>query len=968
MEIAALGIKVEGVGVDEAATDLERLAVAGKKAEDSATGVGNAWDKARAKLGTSTRSTQESTTAIRAQQAELGKLLGQIDPVTAALGRLDEQEKKLRQFKSKGLVDVDTFTEYSAKINGARQSLGKFDDSLSRTGNTAKQNANALRQLPAQFSDIAISLQAGQSPLQVFLQQGAQIKDSFGGAGNALAETAKYAVGLINPLTVAAAAAVAIGVAWKQGSDEAVAFNRAIILSGNSAGVSSDKLANMAAEIDMVAGTQRQAAAALAQITESGKFTADQFQAIATAAVAFENATGKAIAGTIDEFARLADEPASASAKLNEQYNFLTGSIYAQITALEEQGRTTEAAKLAIDTYGEALKQRSDEINANLGLIEKSWLGIKNVAAEAWDEMLGIGREKSLDDQLKDLEAGSLRIGDVASRGAVLGPLGAAKEFYGQIFDIVKGTTDEGQKQLELQKEALRSAIDQRDAEAEASGKEAEINKKSIAAQAQLNAGLKESRTNAQKLAEEYARIEKLAKEAAAGGKEFSRAQIEQLRAAAAERFKDRDPARSRKPAAFQDDAATKQLQTLRAQEAALTAQLETGAKLTATQKELVEFNQKIADLKSKDILTAEQKSLLNGEAAIRAQLELNANIEDEIRKRAQATDNERLRIQILKETGQIRAANDAQLDLDYAQKRVEFEREGNVEALARLDTLKKINEIQRETTQKPGTVEGVSQAPKIGGLDADVGGASSEIKRLDREANELEEWRENELEKQAAFLEAKAINEETYIERIANIEEQSREKRAQIEDVKNSTLLASADTFFGQMATLSQSGNKKLATIGKAAAIAQATMSGFTAVMNALAVPPYPVGLALAVSAGVITAANIANIAGVGFRSGGYTGSGSDNQIAGPVHKNEFVFDSAATARIGAGNLEALRSGSAQSAAMSSNVIAMPQRSRGNVAVTQNIMVQGNVDRRTAGQIARDTSQKQRMAQSRFG
>ena len=968
MEIAALGIKVEGTGVDEAATDLERLATAGKKAEDSATGVGNAWDKARAKLGTSTRSTQESTTAIRAQQAELGKLLGQIDPVTAALGRLDEQEKKLRQFKSKGLVDVETFSEYSAKINGARQSLGKFDDSLSRTGITARQSANALRQLPAQFSDIAISLQAGQSPLSVFLQQGAQIKDSFGGAGNALAETAKYAVGLINPLTVAAAAAVAIGVAWKQGSDEAVAFNRAIILSGNSAGVSSDKLANMAAEIDMVAGTQRQAAAALAQITESGKFTVDQFQGIATAAVAFENATGKAIAGTIDEFARLANEPAAASAKLNEQYNFLTGSIYAQITALEEQGRTTEAAKLAIETYGDALKQRADDINENLGLIEVSWRGIKNVAAEAWDEMLGIGREKSLEDQLKDLEAGSLRIGDVAARGAVLGPLGAAKEFYGQIFDIVKGTTDEGRKQLDLQKETLRSAIDQRDAEAEAAGKEAEINKKSVDAQAQLNAGLKESRTNAQKLADEYARIDKLAKQAAAGGKEFSRAQIDQLRAAAAERFKDREPARTRQPAAFQDDAATKQLQTLREQEATLKAQLDTGVKLTSSQKELVEFNQKIADLKSKDILTAEQKSLLNGEAAIRAQLELNAGIEDEIRKRAQATDNERLRIQILKETGQIRAANDAQLDLDYAQKRVEFEREGNVEALARLDTLKKINEIQQQTTQKPGTVEGVSQAPKIGGLDADVGGASSEIKRLEREANDLEEWRENELEKQAAFLEAKAINEETYIERIANIEEQSREKRAQIEDVKNSTLLASADTFFGQMATLSQSGNKKLAAIGKVAAIAQATMSGFTAIQNALAVPPYPVGLALAVSAGVVTAANIASIAGVGFRDGGYTGSGSDNQIAGPVHKNEFVFDSAATARIGAGNLEALRSGSAQSAAMSSNVVMMQQRSRGDVAVTQNIMVNGSVDRRTAGQMARDASQKQRVAQSRFG
>ena len=111
-------------------------------------------------------------------------------------------------------------------------------------------------------------------------------------------------------------------------------------------------------------------------------------------------------------------------------------------------------------------------------------------------------------------------------------------------------------------------------------------------------------------------------------------------------------------------------------------------------------------------------------------------------------------------------------------------------------------------------------------------------------------------------------------------------------------------------MATLSQSGNKRLGAIGKAAAIAQATVSGFLAIQNALAVPPYPVGLALAVSAGVMTAANIASIAGVGFKTGGYTGDGGVNDVAGVVHGKEFVFDAAAVSRIGVDNLEAMRRG----------------------------------------------------------
>lgn len=88
---------------------------------------------------------------------------------------------------------------------------------------------------------------------------------------------------------------------------------------------------------------------------------------------------------------------------------------------------------------------------------------------------------------------------------------------------------------------------------------------------------------------------------------------------------------------------------------------------------------------------------------------------------------------------------------------------------------------------------------------------------------------------------------------------------------------LNQADQFFGNLATLSQSKNKELATIGKAAAITQATIQGIVAVQNALAVQPYYLGVALAVSAGIAAAANVAKIAGVGFATGGqFTVGGS--------------------------------------------------------------------------------------------
>lgn len=246
-----------------------------------------------------------------------------------------------------------------------------------------------------------------------------------------------------------------------------------------------------------------------------------------------------------------------------------------------------------------------------------------------------------------------------------------------------------------------------------------------------------------------------------------------------------------------------------------------------------------------------------------------------ELDEKRELTEIEQLRIDILRESGQLRAANDAQFDLEYAAKIAEYEKQGNQAMIERLETLRAIREIQMTADQPPGTVEGVSSAPPVSGADPAVGGAGAEIMRLQMEAEAVEMWRSTELEKQRAFLEAKAINEEQYAERTANIHEQHQQKLEQLESAKNQTILTSSADFFGNMATLSQSGNKELGAIGKAAAIAQATMQGYVAVSNALAVQPYPLGLALAASAGVVAAANVASIAGVSFEGGGYTGDG---------------------------------------------------------------------------------------------
>lgn len=122
---------------------------------------------------------------------------------------------------------------------------------------------------------------------------------------------------------------------------------------------------------------------------------------------------------------------------------------------------------------------------------------------------------------------------------------------------------------------------------------------------------------------------------------------------------------------------------------------------------------------------------------------------------------------------------------------------------------------------------------------------------------------------------------------------------------------LEHTSSILGQISQLQNSSNREVAALGKAAAIAQATIDGYRAVQAALAGPPGPPwSFAIAGVTAAMTAANVAKIAGIGFQRGGYTGDGRVDQVAGMVHAGEYVFDAAATRRLGVGMLDSIRRG----------------------------------------------------------
>lgn len=145
----------------------------------------------------------------------------------------------------------------------------------------------------------------------------------------------------------------------------------------------------------------------------------------------------------------------------------------------------------------------------------------------------------------------------------------------------------------------------------------------------------------------------------------------------------------------------------------------------------------------------------------------------------------------------------------------------------------------------------------------------------------------------------------------LTNAEDASRQLQ-KILDKRAKDRLDTEKAMWSGLTALSSSGNKKLAAIGKAAAIAEATIDGIKAVQKAYASLPFPFNLAAAATMAGLTAINVAKIAGVqGFAAGGYTGDSPIGQPAGIVHGQEFVMNAAAT-RQNRTTLEAMNAGRA--------------------------------------------------------
>ncbi|AWB80053.1 phage tail tape measure protein [Stenotrophomonas maltophilia] len=268
-------------------------------------------------------------------------------------------------------------------------------NNITELGVSAGQTAQAMRQLPAQFTDIFTSLQGGMPFFTVLVQQGGQIKDSFGGVEPALKGVSSALLGMVNPYTVAAAAVGLVVYAWYDAEQQAQAYTKALVLSRNEAAATTLTLVTMAQKtsdaLQVAAGVGAEAAQA---VGSNGKIAAQNLQDVANAAVAMKEISGQALDETIALYAKLAEDPVKGMEKLNEQVNFMTVALYEQVKALQEQGRNQDAVTVITRAAADETVMALARVRASQNPVIRGFKDLWVEATKAWSAMqvnVGLG-------------------------------------------------------------------------------------------------------------------------------------------------------------------------------------------------------------------------------------------------------------------------------------------------------------------------------------------------------------------------------------------------------------------------------------------------------------------------------------------------------------------------------------------------------------------------------------------------
>lgn len=673
--------------IGAAVTELGQTAVkAGTEAGAGIDKIGQGAEKAAGKTEQSGQRVKKTLASLREGAAPADAVSGSLEKIgdagNEAARKLDAATRNMISSIQRTMVTMRVgdrnSAEYFRVLAGQRgvdvgalepylQQLESVSKRQVRVGLTAGEMSNAMRMLPAQFTDIATSLAGGQNPMLVFIQQGGQIKDMFGGVGPAAKAMATYVLGLVTPLAVTAAAFAAVGYAAYLGNENVSRFKDTVKLTGGSLGLSRGEIEAFANAIKMSANASTQASREMLDaIARTGRVGGDSLKAISAAALAYAEVSGEKAESVAKDFSKMADGVADWAAEHNKSMHFITASEYEYIKTLEESGDKQEAIRVVSDKLH---RQFATSDSENLGLLVKVWRGWGYVIDDVWEAMKRIGTSSPVEKLFSDADqAVQQTLKNLSSK--LLTP--AARETLQRQLQAQIKERDELATQITAQ--ARKNRLKQ--AEAEASEDSIEYQRliesqmskseKRLSAFKKLNASYFE-KGNAEKFGTDQINDLSLLSEGMllAHGKNAQRALAEYkaARAAIEEKFKD---TQQRKSSAF-GKAEDREVADLR-------ARIEAENQIAAAMRQNGAAYEKMTEGAKLALKFRQQEGVAVTDAA-KANLRLRASLADELGYRQELTKAlmEQISVQKALDEADQRRAGEQDLQSEDVRKQLEF-------------------------------------------------------------------------------------------------------------------------------------------------------------------------------------------------------------------------------------------------------------------------------------------------------
>ncbi|EFN4727967.1 phage tail tape measure protein [Escherichia coli] len=375
--------------------------------------------------------------------------------------RFDEQMARVRRHFSG--------TESDAKKTAAvvEQSLSRQALAAQKAGISVGQYKAAMRMLPAQFTDVATQLAGGQSPWLILLQQGGQVKDSFGG----MIPMFRGLAGAITlPMVGATSLALATGAlayAWYQGNSTLSDFNKTLVLSGNQSGLTADRMLVLSRAGQAAGLTFNQTSESLSALVKAGVSGEAQIASISQSVARFSSASGVEVDKVAEAFGKLTTDPTSGLTAMARQFHNVTAEQIAYVAQLQRSGDEAGALQAANEAATKGFDDQTRRLKENMGTLE-TWADRTARAFKSmWDEVLDIGRPDTAQEMLIKAEAAFKKADDIWNlRKDDYFVNDEARARYWDDREKKRLERDAAQKRVDQQRQQDKNAQQQSDTEA----------------------------------------------------------------------------------------------------------------------------------------------------------------------------------------------------------------------------------------------------------------------------------------------------------------------------------------------------------------------------------------------------------------------------------------------------------------------------------------------------------------------